>query len=360
MVDMGVTDVDAKGTTKANRATFNEHVKQFFPSVLIEQVNEFNTKNGGLMLRKKTAGGSYSVYETTIRTSFHEGSNIHEFAHNLTYAMPFFRYAEQSFLQRRVFGKTTDSRTSTPFSERVKVGWQPTSKTAREGYRDGPYYWDDFTDTYAGKVYSVGARETLTRGMEHLAGSYGSGVDRLPDWDIWSFTAGSLIVGALTTGGVKKARFASRSEAGRYAANVRWQGHIRNDVTESIFQKVKANQGLTVKLLTGDEPVRGFVVAQREHTRIVKQEAFFDPEQGKAILVQYLKDKRDQLTGEQFLGLWHDKKNGEVVLDVCDNILDRDEAIKAGRDRNQQSIWDVENFEEIDTGGTGDREQFGT
>ena len=206
----------------------------------------------------------------------------------------------------------------------------------------------------------MGARETLTRGMEHLAGSYGSGVDRLPDWDIWSFTAGSLIVGALTTGGVKKARFASRSEAGRYAANVRWQGHIRNDVTESIFQKVKANQGLTVKLLTGDEPVRGFVVAQREHTRIVKQEAFFDPEQGRAILVQYLKDKRDQLTGEQFLGLWHDKNNGEVVLDVCDNILDRDEAIKAGRDRNQQSIWDVENFEEIDTGGTGDREQFGT
>jgi len=159
---------------------------------------------------------------------------------------------------------------------------------------------------------------------------------------------------------VEKGRFASRSEAGRYAANIRWKGHIKDDVQRSIVDRVREFSGLTVKILSGEAPATGFVVAMREHSRIVRDQDFFDPAKGKAILAQYLKDKRDMLVGEQFLGLWHDRKNGEVVLDVVDNIQDRDDAIKIGQERNQQSIWDVVNEEEIDTGGTGDRETIGT
>lgn len=159
---------------------------------------------------------------------------------------------------------------------------------------------------------------------------------------------------------ISKARFASRSEAGRYAAEIRWQGHIKDDVQRSIVDRVREFSGLTVKILSGEAPATGFVVAMREHSRIIREQDFFDPAKGKAILAQYLKDKRDMLVGQQFLGLWHDKKNGEVVLDVVDNIQDRDDAIRIGQERNQQSIWDVVNEEEIDTGGTGDRETIGT
>jgi Arc/MetJ-type ribon-helix-helix transcriptional regulator len=379
MVSMGTVKFEASGMMQLVEK-FQKSVNTIIPDALIQRTNDHNATKVGMKLKKTRSGGHYKNLTREIATDSSDSTNIHEFGHNLTYAMPFFRFAEKAYLDRRSMGRSQDSRNDTKFSERLLVGRQVTHQTTTEGYSgEGPYYRDDWSDTYAGRVYGDGARETLTRGLETLIGEYGDISRYKPDWDHWAFTAGSLIVGSLLAGGgvkvsknamdlrrevarimIEKGRFASRSEAGRYAANMRWQGHIRNDVTQSIFEKVKENEGLTVKLLTGEEPVKGFVVAQREHTRIVKQEAFFDPKQGKAILVQYLKDKRDLLGGEQFLGLWHDKKHGEVVLDVCDNILDRDEAIRIGQERNQQSIWDAENFKEIPTGGTGDREQFGT
>jgi len=126
---------------------------------------------------------------------------------------------------------------------------------------------------------------------------------------------------------------------------------------ESIIEKVAANEGLSVRMLTGKEPTAGFMVARKEFSSIVPASDFFEKSTGVNILESYFNSKKEQLGGKNYLGIWHDKKNDEVVLDVVDNILKQDEAIRAGRERNQQAIWDVKNKQEIPTGGTGGREK---
>ena len=126
---------------------------------------------------------------------------------------------------------------------------------------------------------------------------------------------------------------------------------------ESIIEKVAANEGLSVRMLTGKEPTAGFMVARKEFSTIVPASDFFEKSTGVNILESYFNSKKEQLGGKNYLGIWHDKNNDEVVLDVVDNILKQDEAVRAGRERNQQAIWDVKNKQEIPTGGTGGREE---
>ena len=126
---------------------------------------------------------------------------------------------------------------------------------------------------------------------------------------------------------------------------------------ESIIEKVAANEGLSVRMLTGKEPTGGFMVARKEFSTIVPASDFFEKSSGVNILESYFNSKKEQLGGKNYLGIWHDKNNDEVVLDVVDNILKQDEAVRAGRERNQQAIWDVKNKQEIPTGGTGGREE---
>ena len=126
---------------------------------------------------------------------------------------------------------------------------------------------------------------------------------------------------------------------------------------ESIIEKVAANEGLSVRMLTGKEPNVGYMVARKEFSSIVPASDFFEKSTGVNILESYFNSKKEQLGGKNYLGVWHDKKNNEVVLDVVDNILKEDEAIRTGVERNQQSIWDVKNQTEIPTGGTGGREE---
>jgi hypothetical protein len=65
------------------------------------------------------------------------------------------------------------------------------------------------------------------------------------------------------------------------------------------------------------------------------------------------KNKSDLATGKNYLGLWHNKDDGQVYLDISENIQDRETARNLGAKRDQISIWDVTNFAEIETGGTG-------
>jgi len=139
-------------------------------------------------------------------------------------------------------------------------------------------------------------------------------------------------------------------ELGRFTT-----GGVSSAVADSIIARVKANGGLSVKILTGEEPTDGFMVAQQGQNLEVKEEDFFDAKKGKAALSAYLKAKKLVFGKDQYLGLWWNKDKKEISLDVVDRIKTRSKATKAGRERNQQAIWDVKNQEEINTGGTGDR-----
>jgi len=130
-------------------------------------------------------------------------------------------------------------------------------------------------------------------------------------------------------------------------------------VTKSIMDRLAEMEpggGMTIDPIDGTEPDTGIVVAHPRHNKEFNYDEFMGPN-GKKYLKQYIKDNRDLISQEgNYLGLWHDEENNEMVLDVVEVFNDRDEAIQAGIDRNQQAIYDIGNNELIDTGGTGDRQ----
>jgi len=58
------------------------------------------------------------------------------------------------------------------------------------------------------------------------------------------------------------------------------------------------------------------------------------------------------------IGGWYDREHDEVVLDWVDVFADRQQGIQAGRDRNEQAVYDLGAGQEIPTGGTGGREDL--
>jgi hypothetical protein len=140
--------------------------------------------------------------------------------------------------------------------------------------------------------------------------------------------------------------------SGRFASG---GGGMGAGVASSILERVKANGGLSVNMVNGSEPTSGYMVAKgTEYGKTVSAEDFYDPQKGPKILADYMKENKADLgTGKNYLGLWHNTEDGKVYLDVSENILDKGAAITAGQSRDQISIWDVANFAEVQTGGTG-------
>jgi GNAT superfamily N-acetyltransferase len=126
-------------------------------------------------------------------------------------------------------------------------------------------------------------------------------------------------------------------------------------VASSILERVRENGGLSVNMIDGSEPKTGYMVAKDSKLgQIASAEDFYDSEKGPKILADYMKKNRaDLATGKNYLGLWHNTADGQVYLDISENISDRETARTLGAKRDQISIWDVANFAEIDTGGTG-------
>jgi len=126
-------------------------------------------------------------------------------------------------------------------------------------------------------------------------------------------------------------------------------------VASSILERVKANGGLSVNMVDGSEPTGGYMVAKgSQYGSIASADDFYDPVKGPKILADYMKkNKSDLATGKNYLGLWHNTADGQVYLDISENIQDVDTARTLGAKRDQISIWDVANFAEIETGGTG-------
>ena len=151
-----------------------------------------------------------------------------------------------------------------------------------------------------------------------------------------------------------------RSAAGRYAAEQRWKGHVKEDaerilrVRGGIIDTVRREEGMSVKIDSGLQPKDGYMVARKGYSKIVSAKDFFDATKGKKILGDFLKENRERFQKDQYLGLWWNTKSGKVYLDITDNISDRKQAESLGKERNQISIWDVVNKVEIQTGGTGE------
>lgn len=130
-------------------------------------------------------------------------------------------------------------------------------------------------------------------------------------------------------------------------------------ISKSIMDRLSEMEpggGMTIDPIDGTEPDTGIVVAHPGHNKEFNYDDFMGPN-GREYIDQYIEDNLDLLSQEgNYLGFWHDEDNNEMVLDVAEVFSDRDEAIQAGIDRNQQAIYDIGNNELIDTGGTGDKQ----
>jgi hypothetical protein len=141
-----------------------------------------------------------------------------------------------------------------------------------------------------------------------------------------------------------------------------WATGMGAGVADSILTRVRENGGLSVNMVDGSEPTSGYMVAKgSQYGSIVDAVDFYDPVKGPKALADYMKKHKDQLGGgKNYLGLWHNTADGKVYLDVSENIQSKERAISAGQKQDQISIWDVVNFAEIETGGTGSVEKTGS
>jgi hypothetical protein len=150
---------------------------------------------------------------------------------------------------------------------------------------------------------------------------------------------------------VKKHGDHDQSEHGNWARGI----EVAPEIVRSTLEGVRANGGLSVNMKDGSIPKDGYMVARdKKFAAIVKADDFFDEARGAEILSSYMKQHKSEFNNSNnYLGLWHNTKDGQVYLDVSENIKDEGEAISRGRERDQISIWDVVNLKEIETGGTG-------
>lgn len=117
-----------------------------------------------------------------------------------------------------------------------------------------------------------------------------------------------------------------------------------------------AKGGITLSFADGGEPSTGYAVAARGMNREIPDSVFFNKRDGIDALRSWLVEHGDAFEDPQaHLGIWYDTEHHEVCLDVSYVVADRADAVRLGQRNNQQAIWDIANFEEISTGGTGDR-----
>lgn len=148
----------------------------------------------------------------------------------------------------------------------------------------------------------------------------------------------------------------------------RFASSVDPAVAAKAIRLVGENGGLSIKMTDGAEPTAGFMVARdsKKFGTAVTADEFYGPEGGKILGEFVVRNRANLASGKAYLGVWHqktkivdgveidlDRKDQIVHLDVTDNVPSRERAIRLGRRRDQISIWDVANFEEIQTGGSG-------
>lgn len=146
--------------------------------------------------------------------------------------------------------------------------------------------------------------------------------------------------------------------AARRAAAAAHQSGVANVgqhiVSDKAVQAIQSAPHGTSVALNGEQPNRGYMVAQPGRTSFVNTHDLTGGN-AKAILNAYAERNRDQLTQPgRHIGVWHDSATGKTHLDVADNIPRQRHAISTGRSRNQISIYDVKRNRTINTGGRGD------
>lgn len=140
---------------------------------------------------------------------------------------------------------------------------------------------------------------------------------------------------------------------GAHASKLEQIGNLR--LHPNVLRVIQKNPwGASVKPQTGKQPTSGFMVSVPGRTRYVEATELSGPK-GEKIVRDYGRVNSDLLQNDNaHIGSWTDDATGKTHLDVSENIKNISEAYRAGKQRNQISIWDVARKRLINTGGSGD------
>ena len=141
-----------------------------------------------------------------------------------------------------------------------------------------------------------------------------------------------------------------------------------DDITEeesvSLAQRAATDGGFTYQPIKDKSPTKGFAIAMfPEKERILDSVEAATP----AAIFAYMQENAELLRGDQrvHVGAWHNKKtsdnpNGDdkVYLDLSMVIDDRDEAMSLAKENGQLGLFDLENFQTVETMTPDERRQW--
>jgi hypothetical protein len=125
-----------------------------------------------------------------------------------------------------------------------------------------------------------------------------------------------------------------------------------------MIQSTVENSGGTFKFMTGDVPQGGFPVAVRGGTfQYSLDAAKANPEAMAQQLAEHIENTIGKFSEADHFGTWvapAEDGTMHIWAEPVNVVKNRAEAVKLGKERNQQKIYDLNIFEEINIGGTGD------
>jgi len=125
-----------------------------------------------------------------------------------------------------------------------------------------------------------------------------------------------------------------------------------------IIQSTVENGGGTFKFMTGDVPQGGVAVAVRGGTfQYSLDAAKANPESMAQQLAEHIENTIGKFSEADHFGTWvapAEDGTMHIWAEPVNVMTNRAEAIKFGKVRNQKAVFDLDTFEEIKTGGTGD------
>jgi hypothetical protein len=139
--------------------------------------------------------------------------------------------------------------------------------------------------------------------------------------------------------------------------NAQFYPTTEDSLMVSISKAHNANGGSTINAVRGDLSAASNVAVSifPDLTTMIPGKDI-TPKQVKEFADNVEKAGVDLSSPKVSIGTWFDADSGQTYLDVTATLPDRAKAVELGQKFNQKAVFDLSNFEIIETGGTGEAE----
>lgn len=106
-----------------------------------------------------------------------------------------------------------------------------------------------------------------------------------------------------------------------------------------LMNKVVNGGGFSLNV-AGESANSGYMVSKQNFETVIPMSVL-----SQNLLLVLVNEYRAKLGKNEFVGAWVD--NDKLYLDISENVQDKDEAVKLGKERSQLGIFDLSTFETI-------------